>query len=103
MIRIKTQIELECKKCSSIINIEADELGDPEQNVSERSMGDEIEYYWIHEINCKKCNNAIQATFMAYEYPIGILNYNDCEITGAKCLKKPKYEVEIIDDGFDNE
>lgn len=45
----------------------------------EKSMGDEIEYSWIHLSKCPNCDREIRFNILAYEYPPTQFNWKDFE------------------------
>jgi hypothetical protein len=74
-IEIKNQVEIVCKNCRTINFVTPTDLGNPEIDSEERSMGSEKEYLWENDFHCKKCNNEIHLVIRAFEYPVGFLNY----------------------------
>lgn len=56
-------------------------------------MGNEIQYNWNYIGNCPHCNNDTDISFDAYEYPVGILNYEDSQLVGCEFISMPQYTV----------
>lgn len=81
-----------CGKCKEIFLIEW-ELD--VVCVSERGMGEEVEYESKIECECPACGNVISGTLYVCEYPVGALNMKkirdiwDSEETGETKIKEP--------------
>ena len=67
MIEIKKEIEIACKNCRTMNIVRPTDIGEPEIDSEERSMGSEKEYLWEKEFNCKKCNNEIRLVIRAFD------------------------------------
>jgi|WetSurMetagenome_2_1015567.scaffolds.fasta_scaffold199474_2 restriction system protein len=84
---------VKCKKCSKLHDISPEEFEGPETSSDERSMGYETQYIWEFEFNCDKCNNDLKITIEGYEYPAGILNYQEFNSEGCIIIDEPSLEV----------
>ncbi|REG91111.1 hypothetical protein [Flavobacterium aquicola] len=84
--------EFKCKKCLKNFEIEIDDF-ETDTYSYERSMGNENQYNWNYIGNCPHCDNDLEISFDAYEYPVGMLNYEDSELTGCEFIIKPIFNV----------
>lgn len=84
--------EFKCKKCLKSFEIEIDDF-ETDTYSYERNMGAEIQYNWNYIGNCPHCNNDLEISFDAYEYPVGMLNYEDSELAGCEFITKPIFDV----------
>jgi hypothetical protein len=100
-MRIIGKIKIKCKKCQKIHDICPEEIDDPEINSDERSMGYEIQYIWEHELICDRCKNNLKITIEGYEYPVGILNYQEFSSEGCSIIVEPSLEITSIDDEYE--
>jgi hypothetical protein len=85
--------EVKCKKCNKLHDINSEDFDDPDTTSDERSMGYETQYTWENEFNCDKCNNELKITIEGYEYPVGILNYQEFSTEGCFIISKPLLEI----------
>ncbi|MFH7017021.1 PIN-like domain-containing protein [Flavobacterium sp. FlaQc-47] len=53
---------------------------------NERNMGRENEYEASEYVECNDCGKIINLKFTIWEYPLGIQNYEEIEIQGAKLI-----------------
>lgn len=93
MIQIEGKIQVKCKKCETINTISVDEFEEPETDSAERSMGYETGYYWHHNFECTSCHNLLEVKPSAFEYPVGVLNYEEVEGIGCIVLVKPQFSM----------
>ncbi|KJS05466.1 MAG: hypothetical protein VR77_08455 [Flavobacteriales bacterium BRH_c54] len=92
-MKISQKISVKCKKCNKLHDINPEGFSDPEMTSDERSMGYETQYIWEHEFNCDKCNNDLKITIEGYEYPVGILNYQEFNSEGCLIVNEPSLEI----------
>lgn len=96
----KTTEELvfDCDKCGKRHSYEKDDLSLDFECVGgeERSMGPENEYQATEYFDCD-CGKEINVTFHVWEYPVGIHNYDDVAIDGAKLISSPYVTVDFSD------
>ena len=94
-------LKFECDKCKKIhtyhksflcLNYEC-------MGGSERGMGTENLYVADETFQCE-CENIILATFEIWEYPVGIHNYDNISIAGAKLLEPFSQHIDFYNDGF---
>lgn len=90
--------EIKCKKCFTKYDISPEDFDVPETLSDERSMGYEIQYTWEYEMICDKCENEIQIIVEGYEYPQGILNYEEFTANGCILLGNPSLAINHLDD-----
>jgi restriction system protein len=95
MIQIGRPIEIICGKCHTKNIIETSELGEPETDTENRSMGEETEYEWLYEFDCSKCNNHIHLNIRAFEYPTGFLNFTDNDCKGGDFDSIPDITLDV--------
>lgn len=98
---ITQETEVKCKKCNKLHSISPEDFGYPETTSDERSMGYETQYIWECEFNCDKCNNDLKITIEGYEYPIGILNYQEFNAEGCIIVQEPLLEVNSEDEDYE--
>lgn len=81
MVKIKKPYKVKCRSCGVQINIDLDL-----ECVStyERQMGMELEYEAICESECLNCGADILVRVQAWEYPVGVLNYQNVELEGVE-------------------
>jgi hypothetical protein len=78
-----------CDKCkktekldTSFLNFEYECVGG-----SERQMGTENQYEAKEIIECPNCENKINGSFNIWEYPVGVINYTEVKLEGAKVVR----------------
>ena len=94
-MRIVKPAVVQCKKCFEIIEIDAD-LNVVESD--EKSMGQEIGYSSEVEDECPVCGNMIKIKMDVWEYPIGLIDYQEEQCSGAELLEQPVYDPFEEDD-----
>lgn len=101
MMRILNDVIIKCEKCGELSYVDTDSL-DWDVFTYERSMGDEIEYYYKDELICENCGNKISFDIRAFEYPVGAFNYSSFECDGGNFLEEPNIEIdyELSDECF---
>ncbi|MES2619199.1 MAG: hypothetical protein V4613_15080 [Bacteroidota bacterium] len=90
---IRSGAKIKCKKCNKLYDISPEDFGEPNTSSDERNMGYEIQYIWEYEFNCDKCNNDLHITIEGYEYPVGILNYEEFNSEGCSIIEEPSLEI----------
>jgi restriction system protein len=79
--------EIKCEKCGKTFSIDAADLDIDQVGADERQMGAEIFYAGKVELQCPKCRNAIQVSYEASEYPVGVPNYSGIHAHGARIIQ----------------
>lgn len=87
---------IKCDYCDSIYVIDKDSL-DVNAYYYERNMGVEVEYNFVGEYCCQECDNSMDYTVKAYEYPVGALNYEGYESNGCTFLQEPSIAVNYFE------
>jgi len=100
-MRIIGKIKVKCKKCQKLHDISPENFDDPEKNSDERSMGYETQYIWEYEFKCYNCNNELKITIEGYEYPVGILNYQEFRTEGCLIIDEPRLEITSLSDDYE--
>ncbi|GAA3773456.1 hypothetical protein [Flavobacterium ginsengiterrae] len=95
---IKTGINVKCKKCNKIHEINPEDFDEAETNYDERNMGYEIQSIWEYEFNCDECGNELKILIEGYEYPAGVLNYQEFNVEGCIIVVEPTLEVNYNDE-----
>jgi hypothetical protein len=72
-----------CNNCGEQTDFESDEADFDSIGESERQMGPENGYSWEMSFNCN-CGNDIEFNYQVHEYPQGVFNHEDVNISGAK-------------------
>jgi len=94
---ISSGVKIKCKKCNKLYDINPEDFGEPDTSSDERNMGYEIQYSWEYEFACEKCDNHIHIYIDGYEYPTGILNYEEFNSEGCSILENPSLEIDNDD------
>ena len=97
------RIYLRCQSCGHEFSIWTDDLYLDWESSSydDREMGEEIEWCSESSVDCPYCENEINLSFYAYEYPVGIFNEGHVESDGADLLNDPDIEkISPISDNF---
>lgn len=76
-----------CKKCGAKHYLHDEDFHFEAQSGSERGMGEGIQYGYELETECHNCGNDINLKFDVWEYPVGILNMENEEATGAEIIE----------------
>lgn len=76
----------ECLSCGAVHFLHNEDFNFESESGSYREMGQETQYAAEFNEKCQKCNNDIEIKFEVWEYPVGIINMTDSEISGAKVL-----------------
>lgn len=76
----------ECLSCGAVYFLHNENFNFESESGSYREMGQETQYAAEFNEKCQKCNNDIEIKFEVWEYPVGIINMTDSEISGAKVL-----------------
>lgn len=76
----------ECLSCGTVHFLHNEDFNFESESGSYREMGQETQYAAEFNEKCQKCNNDIEIKFEVWEYPVGIINMTDSEISGAKVL-----------------
>jgi hypothetical protein len=100
MITLNKGAKIKCKKCNKLYDITIEDFGEFEETSDERSMGYETQYSWIYEQDCEKCSNSLEMTIDGYEYPSGILNYQEFNVEGCLIIEEPSLEVISQDEDY---
>jgi hypothetical protein len=79
------KIEIQCMSCCSVYSFECSDLDWECVESNEREMGKENHYEASIHDKCQ-CSQQMKITFECWEYPIGVLNSTDMEISGAILL-----------------
>lgn len=94
-MRLLHPIVVKCKHCNTLLRITVDlECVSSE----ERSMGAEFAYEGIIYDNCPNCGNEIEVNLYVWEYPVGAVNYQEEECSGAIMIQGPEYDPFELDD-----
>lgn len=95
MLELK-KCHLTCCNCHK--EFDAPEDLEVETSSEERNMGAQIGYTWVYEDECPKCHNQYGFEINAWEYPIGILDYDELEKNGVEV----EYDVDIVQESEDD-
>ena len=79
-------IKLQCDRCKANHQIPVADFAFESVDADERQMGPEITYEAIVEIDCK-CGQSIEVTHRFWEYPEGVENHKETEVSGATVVE----------------
>lgn len=98
---LMNDVVIRCSKCGKthIVNKDYFECSESWDD-GEREMGHEVYYSFDYEFNCE-CRNNISIQIEAWEYPVGMFNFENPYIKGGKFLINPTCDV--IHEFFDYE
>lgn len=80
------EAEIECKRCTSSFFVSGLDIDVQSMGSWERNMGPEATYGGKSDFTCPNCENNIEITYEASEYPAGVLNFSDTEVSGGKLI-----------------
>lgn len=95
-LRINNDMVVRCEECDSENIIFGTEVEFELTSVEERGMGEEIGYDAEEERSCQNCGNEITIRITAYEYPLGVLNYDDHSVSGGTFTIPPEINYSLI-------
>lgn len=72
-----------CRKCKKRNLVHGQDL-EYDSSSYPRQMGAEVEVYTSHDFNCEKCGNSLSFEYQAYEYPVGVYNYSNLDVSGGE-------------------
>ncbi len=89
------EAEIECSKCTSTLYVSGSDIFVESESVEDRNMGKEVFYIGSSGFMCPNCENNIEVTYEANEYPVGALNYSDTHVSGGK-LTRGFGDIELV-------
>ncbi len=89
-MKLSKPLLIKCNTCQEIIEVDTDLIL---VSSYERQMGPETEYEGVVEDFCPNCNNPIYIQILAWEYPIGALNYTRTTSDGAKIIQDASFSI----------
>lgn len=95
-MRLSNDMIVECEECGNQIIIFGNDVDFEVTSVEERGMGEEISYDATEERNCENCGNEIVVRINAWEYPIGVLNYDDNSVSGGTFTVSPTINLSVL-------
>ncbi len=83
-------LELKCDACNCTFKIDLEDYDLSWEVVEsdERSMGTELHYQAVLDVECPECEAPIVLTLDVWEYPIGMFNVDEIEADGATIVQK---------------
>jgi len=96
VLRINNDMVVRCEECGCENIILGTEIEFEVTSVEERGMGEEIGYDADEVRNCQNCGNEIAISITAYEYPLGVLNYDDHSVSGGTFTIPPEIYYSIL-------
>lgn len=96
-------LAFKCENCGRIHKYYESEVDLEFENIggSERSMGVENQYVAEERFNCS-CGKDITAKFEVWEYPVGVHNYDNITLEGAKLIESYYFTVDFYEDDNDH-
>ena len=89
------EAEIECAICTSTLYVSGLDISVESESSDDRSMGKEVFYSGSSDFMCPNCENNIEVTYEATEYPEGALNYSDTHVSGGK-LTSGFGDIELV-------
>lgn len=86
-IIVSGNFEIECMICKNQHVFNPSDCDFQEVSREMREMGDEIEYLWQYEVDCR-CESKIEFEYSIWEYPVGVYNTDHIEINGGEVIQK---------------
>lgn len=80
-----SHIIVECDECNEQIKINGSDFEFEAVDSDERQMGAEVTYEGTIETSCKN-EHSIEVTHRFWEYPEGVENYKETEVSGASVV-----------------
>jgi restriction system protein len=87
MSLISGTAELSCNQCTNTFGVDAWDIDLSPTGSEERSMGPEVFYDSVTALCCPKCGSEIELTYELSEYPVGIVDYQEVQATGARVTR----------------
>jgi hypothetical protein len=78
-------ITVKCKTCAALHLVNLDTLDFEQVNADEREMGAEVAFEGCCELHCV-CGKSIEVTHRFWEYPIGVENHWETEVSGGTAV-----------------
>lgn len=91
---------LKCKTCFTLNKPKIEDFDEPEIQCYERNMGPENEFLWSLDFECEKCKSELTVQISGWEYPTGIMNYQETETSGCSIVEEAFLEVEFDPNDF---
>ncbi len=79
--------EIKCEQCGTLFKVAAEDLDIEQTGADERQMGTELLYTGQVNLECPTCDNEIELSYEASEYPIGIPNFSETHSKGAEVVE----------------
>ena len=76
--------KVKCSRCEHQFQIDASDMDVDTIGSDERQMGPEIHFFGRLSAICVGCGNIIDVEYDASEYPVGVANYGEVNITGGE-------------------
>lgn len=86
------QFSLKCSNCGKQHNFLPEDADFDATSGSERQMGHEHGYSWKYTFNCDNCGNEIEIDYEVWEYPEGVFNNDQVNITGGTEVRRFNYD-----------
>jgi Holliday junction resolvase-like predicted endonuclease len=96
ILRINNDVVVRCEECDSENIIFGTDIEFEVTSVEERGMGEEIGYDAHEERCCQNCGNEITVRITVYEYPLGVLNYDDHSASGGTFSITPDINYSLL-------
>lgn len=84
-----------CINCGTVKTLSQSDITSEEDYTEMRSCGIEIQSHMTYKFNCNNpdCNRPISIELDTWEYPAGVINYQDKSIRNAIIVTNPTYTV----------
>lgn len=81
---------LKCDACNSTFEVDLKDYEASWEVVEsdERSMGTELHHQAVVDLECPYCGAPVALTLDVWEYPMGMLNFDEIEAEGVTIVKK---------------
>lgn len=82
-LSMKHDVEVCCDKCHHVFTLTADKFRYASYVCDKRSLGNEYEHVLGQHGKCPECQSNYVVDVMAYEYPLGCINWEEEDVKGV--------------------
>jgi len=86
-VELLGEAEIRCGSCHYILFVPGSDIFVDRTDRIQRAMGSEDSYAGSTQFDCPNCENEIEISYSAFEYPTGALNHSETEVSGGKLIR----------------